>query len=64
VVARRIVQPEILDEWSIVWPVRSQSAATDRILDTARRCATENGWLPTQNPAATSGTDSPNVSED
>jgi hypothetical protein len=47
VVARRIVQPEILDEWSIVWPARGQSAAVERVLDTARRCAAENDWLPT-----------------
>jgi hypothetical protein len=46
VVARTIVQPEILDEWSIVWPARGQSAAIERVLDTARRCAAENGWLP------------------
>jgi LysR substrate binding domain len=62
VVARRIVQPEILDEWSIVWAARGQSAALERILDTARRCAAENDWLPTQNPTATSDTDSPSVS--
>jgi hypothetical protein len=59
VVARRIVQPEILDQWSIVWPARGQSAAIERVLDTVRRCATQNDWLPTQNPTATSGTDSP-----
>ena len=59
VVARRIVQPEILEEWSIVWAARGQSAAIERVLDTARRCATENDWLPAQSPTATSGTDSP-----
>jgi DNA-binding transcriptional LysR family regulator len=46
VVARRIVQPEILDEWSLVWSARGQSATIERVLDTTRRCATENGWLP------------------
>jgi len=59
VVARRIVQPEVLDKWSIVWPAHGQSAAIERVLDTARRCATENDWLPTQEPMATSGTYSP-----
>jgi len=59
VVARRIIQPEILEEWSIVWAARGQSAAIERVLDTARRCATENDWLPAQSPTATSGTDSP-----
>jgi hypothetical protein len=59
VVARRIVQPEVLDKWSIVWSAHSQSAAIERVLDTARRCATENDWLPTQEPMATSGTDFP-----
>jgi DNA-binding transcriptional LysR family regulator len=58
VVARAIVQPEILDEWSIVWPARGRSAAIERVLDTARRCATENNWLPAQNPTTASGTDS------
>lgn len=53
VVARRIIQPEILEEWSIVWPARSESAAITRVLDTIRRCATENGWLPAPNPATT-----------
>jgi DNA-binding transcriptional LysR family regulator len=47
VVARRIVQPEILDEWSLVWSARSQSTTIERVLDTARRCATENDWLST-----------------
>jgi DNA-binding transcriptional LysR family regulator len=59
VVARRIVQPEVLDKWSIVWPAHSQSAAIERVLDTVRRCSTENDWLPTQEPMDTSGTGSP-----
>jgi hypothetical protein len=57
VVARRIVQPEILDEWSLVWAAHGQSAAIERVLETARRCATENDWLPAQNPMAISETD-------
>jgi DNA-binding transcriptional LysR family regulator len=46
VVARRVVEPEIPEKWSIIWPARGQSAALERVLDTARRCATENDWLP------------------
>jgi DNA-binding transcriptional LysR family regulator len=46
VVARKIVNPQILAEWSILWPARAQSAAVARFLDSARRCATDNDWLP------------------
>jgi DNA-binding transcriptional LysR family regulator len=46
VVARKIVQPEIPAEWSILWPARAQSAAIARFLESARRCADENQWLP------------------
>ena len=45
VVARKIVQPEIVAEWSILWPARRHSAATTRFLESARRCADENNWL-------------------
>lgn len=48
VVARRIVDPEILDQWSLVWSAHGRSAAVERVLDTARRRAAENGWLPTR----------------
>lgn len=48
VVARRIVDPEILDQWSLVWSAQGRSAAVERVLDTARRRAAENGWLPTR----------------
>ena len=44
VVARKIVQPEILAEWSILWPARAQSAAIVRFLESARRCSEQNGW--------------------
>jgi DNA-binding transcriptional LysR family regulator len=47
VVARRIVQPEILEEWSLVWSARDQSAAIQGVLNCIRRCALENGWLST-----------------
>ena len=42
VIARKIVNPQILAEWSILWPARAQSAAIERFLDSARRCATDN----------------------
>ena len=45
IVARKIVQPEILVEWSILWAARAQSAAIERFLESARRCADENHWL-------------------
>jgi len=45
VVARKIVQPEIPVEWSILWAARAQSAAIARFLESARRCSEENGWL-------------------
>jgi hypothetical protein len=47
VVARRIVQPEILEEWSLVWSARDQSAAIQGVLKAIRRCSVENGWLST-----------------
>jgi DNA-binding transcriptional LysR family regulator len=58
VVARNIVNPQILAEWSILWPERAQSPAIARFLDTARRCATENEWLPPPETTATAETDS------
>jgi DNA-binding transcriptional LysR family regulator len=45
VVARKIVQPEITAEWSILWPARGQYEAIMRFLESARRCSEENGWL-------------------
>jgi hypothetical protein len=44
-VARKIIDPEIMVEWSILWPARVQSEATARFLESARRCAEERGWL-------------------
>ena len=44
-VARKIAEPEIMVEWSILWPARVQSEATARFLESARRCAEERGWL-------------------
>jgi hypothetical protein len=43
-IARRIVEPEIVAEWSILWAERAQSAAIARFLESARRCAEENDW--------------------
>jgi DNA-binding transcriptional LysR family regulator len=45
VVARKIVDPQILAEWSILLPARAKSAAVARFLDSARRCASDNDWL-------------------
>jgi hypothetical protein len=44
-VARRVDQPEIVTEWSILWAERGESAAVTRFLESARRCADEHGWL-------------------
>jgi hypothetical protein len=44
-VARKIVEPEIMVEWSILWPARGQSEATARLVESARRRAEESGWL-------------------
>jgi len=44
-VARKIAEPEMVVEWSILWPARIRSEATARFLESARRCAEEKGWL-------------------
>jgi DNA-binding transcriptional LysR family regulator len=53
VVARKIVNPQILAEWSILWPARPQSAAIARFVDSARQCAADNDWLSPSDAAAT-----------
>jgi DNA-binding transcriptional LysR family regulator len=58
IVALEIVNPQILAEWSILWPVRAQSAAIARFLDSARRCAAHNDWLLPPGATATAETDS------
>jgi DNA-binding transcriptional LysR family regulator len=45
-IARKVVAPEIMAEWSILYAERAQSAAIARFLESARRCAEENDWLP------------------
>lgn len=45
IVAREIVRPEIVVEWSVLWATRAKSAAIARFLESARRCCEENGWL-------------------
>jgi DNA-binding transcriptional LysR family regulator len=57
VVARKIVNPQIQAEWSILWPARAQSPATARFLDSAQRCATDNDWLPPPDTTATAESD-------
>jgi len=59
VVARKIIDPQILAEWSILWPARAQSAAIARFLDSARRCAVEKGWRPRPATTATAAGTSP-----
>jgi LysR substrate binding domain len=44
-VARKLAEPQISAEWSILWAARAQSASIERFLECARRCADENGWL-------------------
>jgi DNA-binding transcriptional LysR family regulator len=58
IVARKIVTPQILAEWSILWPARAQSAAIARFLDSARRCAAHNDWLLPPDAGANAETDS------
>jgi len=58
IVARTIVNPQILAEWSILWPARAQSGAFERFLGSARRCAAHNDWLLPPDAAATAETDS------
>jgi DNA-binding transcriptional LysR family regulator len=47
IAARKIVDPQIPAEWSILWSSRARSGAVARFLESARRCATDSGWLPT-----------------
>jgi hypothetical protein len=58
VIARKIVNPQIVAEWSILSPTRTQSAAIARFLDSARRCATDNDWLAPPGATAAAETDS------
>jgi hypothetical protein len=44
-VARKIAEPEMVVEWSILWPARVRSEAAARFLESTRRCAEERGWL-------------------
>ena len=45
IVARRLVDPEIPAEWSLVWAERARATAIARFLESARRCSKEHGWL-------------------
>jgi DNA-binding transcriptional LysR family regulator len=53
IVARHVVRPKILAEWSILCSAGSSSTAVARFLDSARRCAADNGWLPKRRRAQT-----------
>jgi DNA-binding transcriptional LysR family regulator len=55
VVAREIVNPPILAEWSILWPTRAGSPAVTRFLESARRCASDNEWLPVAGTSTATG---------
>jgi hypothetical protein len=44
-IARKIAPPGIVAEWSILWAARAPSAAVERFLESARRCADQNNWL-------------------
>jgi DNA-binding transcriptional LysR family regulator len=61
VIARKLVQPEILGEWSILWPARAQSPAIARFLESARRCAHEKGWLRSQKETTSGDVDAPSA---
>jgi DNA-binding transcriptional LysR family regulator len=45
VVARKLVQPEIMVEWSVLWSERAESAAIGRFLESARRCSEQRDWV-------------------
>jgi DNA-binding transcriptional LysR family regulator len=49
IVAREIVGRQILAEWSILWSVHNKSVSLEQFIDSARRCATDNDWLPPPN---------------
>jgi DNA-binding transcriptional LysR family regulator len=53
VVARSITSPQILAEWSILWPASTRSATIARFLHSARACAANNHWLPSPDTTTT-----------
>ena len=59
-VARKLAQPGIMGEWSILWAARAPSAAVERFLESARRCAEENDWLNSSDTPTGIPGDSPN----
>ncbi|MFI9274149.1 LysR substrate-binding domain-containing protein [Kitasatospora sp. NPDC052896] len=58
--ARRVVEPEIHVEWSILRSARTRSAAVARFLESARRCAQGHGWLPPAHTTTSADTRAPN----
>ena len=59
IVALNIAEPGIQAEWSILWPARARSAAITRFLDSTRRCAYENDWLPSPTETASAASHAP-----
>jgi DNA-binding transcriptional LysR family regulator len=53
IVARHVVRPKIQAEWSILWSAGTSSAVVARFLESARRCAADNSWLPKHRRAQT-----------
>jgi DNA-binding transcriptional LysR family regulator len=50
VTARKVTEPEIVAEWSVLWPAQAPSEAVTRFLESTRRCAEENAWLEPAEP--------------
>jgi DNA-binding transcriptional LysR family regulator len=50
VTARKVTEPEIVAEWSVLWPAQAPSGAVTRFLESTRRCAEENAWLEPAEP--------------
>jgi hypothetical protein len=58
-IARKIASPGIVAEWSILWAARARSAAVERFLESARRCADENRWLRSPDKPTSAATEAP-----
>jgi hypothetical protein len=58
-IALNIAQPGVLGEWSILWAARTPSAAVERFLESARRCADQNNWLGSPDKPTSAETEAP-----